>query len=77
MLPGHGVSAQNSEPPYSIAPAQPQTEASKVKLILTSPNQEDFTGFFIQGRSGNNTIGSFVRVPEDAKTIDCFNIKVC
>ncbi|XP_075215602.1 putative ferric-chelate reductase 1 homolog [Lycorma delicatula] len=78
MIPGHGVSAQNSVAPYSITPAQPQTEGSKVKLMLTSPSKEEFTGFLVQGRTSatsNNTIGSFISLPEDAKTIDCNNIK--
>lgn len=90
MVPGHGVGAQNSEAPYTISPAQ-ETELkllgadgvlavpSKVRLILTSPNQEEFTGFLIQGRpstSENNTIGSFISFPEDAKTLDCGNTKV-
>lgn len=79
MVPGHGVSAQNSIAPYSITPAQPQTESSRVRLMLTSPNQEEFTGFLVQGRTSansNNTIGSFINFPEDAKTIDCNNVKV-
>ena len=43
-------------------------------VTIESPKQEQFRGFFLQARFGNQTIGSFsVPKDSDAKFIDCDN----
>lgn len=75
MTPGHNsLPPQTQASPYTIAVAKPQTENSKVKVIISAPSGEMFAGFFVQARvnpTDVNSVGSFTQVPINAHTVNC------
>ncbi|XP_045479924.1 putative defense protein Hdd11-like [Harmonia axyridis] len=70
----HGIhDPQSSKIPYTVSIVQPDLSPEEETDIIISG--DDFKGFFIQVRSGDKAVGSFVTSPEyqDYQTMTCHN----
>lgn len=79
FLQSHGKVAQTSKAPYQIVLSQ-NAVTSRIRVMLFAPQDYDyFVGFLVEGRvlgSGENAVGSFVKIPQETRTLDCNNVPV-
>jgi len=68
MIPQHHTPPQKSKSPYTVN-ANFNKGNGLVKITIRGP--EPFKGFFVQGRVGDQPVGSFVNPPKNVKIIDC------
>uniref|UniRef100_A0A8D8VZI0 Ferric-chelate reductase 1 homolog n=1 Tax=Cacopsylla melanoneura TaxID=428564 RepID=A0A8D8VZI0_9HEMI len=75
MTPGHGVPTQTGDSPYSVEIGSEETsEEGRVRVTLSSPPLQFFTGFLVQARppDSDEAIGSFTQIPNrSAQMLNC------
>lgn len=75
----HGKVAQTSKAPYQIVLSE-NVATSRIRVMLFAPQDYDyFVGFLVEGRvlgSGENAVGSFVKIPQETRTLDCNDVPV-
>ncbi|CAH1392643.1 unnamed protein product [Nezara viridula] len=77
MIPHHiDIAPQTTSSSFLLDANPINVENGLCKVKLHSTNRDNFAGFLIQARvsSDNNTVGSFVKFPDDAKAINCLEI---
>lgn len=77
FLQSHGKVAQTSKAPYQIVLSE-NAATSRIRVMLFAPQDYDyFVGFLVEGRvlgSGENAVGSFVKIPQETRTLDCNDV---
>lgn len=74
MTPGHGVGGQTGVSPYTLEVSSEETdEAGRVRVTMSSPPLQFFTGFLIQARApeSDEAIGSFTQIPRNVQLLNC------
>ncbi|XP_040264684.1 putative ferric-chelate reductase 1 [Bufo bufo] len=74
MMPQHGVSAQTTEPPYSVfASSHTYRPAEEITVTLQASPETYFEGFLLQARSipENEIVGHFIVTDPKSKNLTC------